>query len=168
MAADMLGSFYSEPTFYEYVAMVNPETGEEEIVDAQSIPESPAVFIRPAPVVFDGPVIALVNSGCISSCEGVALGVSRLSNGEVVGFYGTNGSFGMMGPQAAMPGDITVRWPVGRSLDDEFQIQLDSQDGVGGVAPTRRVPMNTENTLRVARGEDVELEYALGLLEGAR
>jgi carboxyl-terminal processing protease len=79
-------------------------------------------------------------------------------------FMGTNGSFGLSGSEALMPGDLLVRWPSGQSLDENKNIQLDSRDGVGGVSPSIRIPMTFENALRVANGEDVELEEAMRIL----
>lgn len=164
MAADMLGSFYSEPTFYEYQNVFDPSTGQISIANAGNDPDSPALLILPAPQTYQGDIIALVNNACISSCEGIAMGISNLPNGEVVGIYGTNGSFGMTGPEAVMPEEILVKWPSGQSLDKNKVVQLDSRDGVGGVAPTVRVPLTKENSLRLALGQDLEMETAIDLL----
>jgi carboxyl-terminal processing protease len=40
-------------------------------------------------------------------------------------------------------------------------VQIDSRDGIGGVVPSVRIPMTLENALRIAQGEDVELEQAI-------
>ncbi len=164
MAADILGSFYSEKTFYEYQNAYNPSTGQREIIMADSKVGSEALYINPAQQCYNGPVIALVNTRCVSSGEGIAMGIRNLSNGNTLGFYGTNGSFGLSGSEAAMPGGITVRWPSGQSLDVNKEIQLDSRYGVGGVSPTIRIPMTLENAIRIANGEDVELEEAIRML----
>ncbi len=161
MAADILGSFYPEKTFYEYQNAYNPATGQREIIMADPQAGSEALYINPAQRCYQGRVIALVNTRCVSSGEGIAMGIRNLPNGETLGFYGTNGSFGLSGPEAAMPGGITVRWPSGQSLDENKEIQLDSRDGVGGVSPSIRIPMTAENAMRIANGEDVELEEAV-------
>ncbi|HQF34463.1 MAG TPA: hypothetical protein PLM73_12225, partial [Petrotogaceae bacterium] len=85
----------------------------------------------------------------------------KLKNAQVIGFYGTNGSFGLAGAQAAMPGGITVKWPSGQSLDKDKNIQLDSKNGKGGVSPTIRIPMTEKNALLSAQGVDIELEETL-------
>lgn len=106
-------------------------------------------------------MVALVNNGCISSGEGVAMGIKNLPNGRVVGFGGTNGSFGMSGDAALMPGGYMIDWPFGQSLDERKVVQIDIRDGRGGVRPDVRVPTTLSNALRAARGKDVVLEYGL-------
>ena len=166
MAAAMLGSFYAEPTFYEYQNTYDETTGTRAIVQPEGS-DTLALMIIPDARVFTGRVIALVNLKCVSSGEGLAMGIRNLPNGDTLGFYGTHGSFGLCGPEAAMPGGLTVGWPSGQSLDENRTIQIDSRNMVGGIAPTIRVPMTRENALRVAAGEDVELEQALRVLGGA-
>ena len=151
MVAEILGLFYAEKTFYEY--------------QKYDSDDMPALYIEPEPQRFDGNIIALINSQCISSGEGVALGINNLPNGETLGFYGTNGSFGMAGAKVEMPGEIMVDYPFGQSLNKDKQIQLDSQNGVGGVSPSIRIPLTKENALRIANGEDVELKEALRILK---
>ena len=162
MTADILGSFYSEKTFFEYQNMYNPETGKFEIQMAES--DSQGLYIKPADVCYNGQIIALINNKCVSSGEGLAMGIKNLPNGETLGFYGTNGSFGLAGSEAEMPGGLTVHWPSGQSLDENKRIQLDSQNGVGGVSPSIRIPITTETAPRIANGEDVELEEAISTL----
>ncbi len=151
MVAEILGLFYGEKTFYEY----QKYSGSDDLT---------ALYIEPETQRFSGKIIALINSQCISSGEGVAMGIKNLPNGETLGFYGTNGSFGMAGAQVKMPGGITVNYPFGQSLDKDKNIQLDSRNGIGGVSPSICIPMTEENTLRMANGEDVELDEALRIL----
>ncbi|HOF95294.1 MAG TPA: peptidase S41, partial [Clostridia bacterium] len=61
--------------------------------------------------------------------------------------------------------EIMVDYPFGQSLNKDKQIQLDSQNGVGGVSPSIRIPLTKENALRIANGEDVELKEALRILK---
>ncbi len=111
-------------------------------------------------------MVVLVNPGTISSGEGPAMGIARLPQGRVIGFHGTNGSFGMVGGQIAMPGGYTIGYPFGRSVDQHGVVQLDSRNGIGGVAPNPRVPKTLENVLAFAAGIDVELQYAVRYLRG--
>ncbi len=170
MTAAFLGSFYETKTFYEYMSWYNRITGEMEIVlfdeTTDDVIGDVGLYIEPAPVRFTGHVVALVNPGCISSGEGLAMGIRNLERAEVVGFRGTNGSFGMvMGPVIEMPGGHLIMYPVGQSLDKDRMVQLDSNGREGGVTPTMRVPITMENALRSASGTDIELEYALELLK---
>lgn len=57
-----------------------------------------------------------------------------------------------------------VRYPFGHSLDENEGVQLDSRDGIGGVSPTIRIPVTAESAIRIADGEDVELEEAVRIL----
>ena len=100
----------------------------------------------------------------MSSGEGVAMGVKNLPEGRVTGFWGTNGSFGMSGDTVKMPGELTVSFPYGQSLDKNKVVQIDSRDGVGGVSPNPRLPMTLDNAIMWGSGQDVVLEHALSLL----
>lgn len=164
MAADILGSFWPQTALYEYQNVYNPATGQREIAPVEARDGASALTIEPAPQVYEGRVIALINPKCISSGEGIANGIRNLQYGDTLGFYGTNGSFGLSGPAAAMPGGLTVRWPSGQSLDMDQEIQLDSREGIGGVSPSIRISMSFANALRIANGVDVELEEAVRIL----
>jgi carboxyl-terminal processing protease len=159
MAATMLGSFYTKQAFYEQQNIFDEKTG------VRAVKPDGTLYIEPAQDVYTGHVIALINQKCLSSGEGLALGIYHLDNGDTLGFYGTNGSFGLTGSEAALPGGLTVSWPSGQSLDASGQIQLDSRGGIGGVAPEIRIPMTSERAQRVAQGVDVELEEAIAVLK---
>lgn len=164
MAADLLGCFYSERTFYEYLNAYKSESGTWEILTTSEENGKQPVFIEPSAVQYSGPIIALVNSHCVSSGEGLAMGIRNLPNGEILGFFGTNGSFGLASGIAAMPGGLVVHWPNGQSLDENHKIQLDSRNGIGGAQPTIRIPMTKEHALSIAQGMDVELQEAIRIL----
>jgi carboxyl-terminal processing protease len=92
--------------------------------------------------------------------------IQRLPQGRVIGFHGTNGSFGMVGGEIAMPGGYKINYPFGRSIDKNGVIQLDSRNGIGGVAPNPRVPKTFENVMAYAAGTDVDLQFAIKYLRG--
>ena len=168
LAADLCGFFYASPAFYEeqeyydkrtggFLRLTISETGPEPIVTQLSIePQEPH---------FGGPVVVLVNPSTKSSGEGLPLRISQLPNGTVLGFHGTNGSFGMVGGSIALPGGYSLDYPFGRSVDRHGIVQLDSRHGIGGVAPDQRVPMTLGNVLAFAAGDDVELDYAVRYLD---
>jgi len=167
MVADILASFYKEKTFYEYQNSFNTVTGVMEIrpdPDRKPFAADSGLYIEPVTPFYFGPIIAIINSKCVSSGEGIAMGIKNLPNGATLGFYGTNGSFGMAGDEAKMPGNIEVHWPFGQSLDKDKVVQIDSRNGSGGVLPSIRTPMTQTNALRVANGEDVELEQAIQVM----
>ena len=165
MGASLLGSFFKKRTFYEYQNWYNAASGKKEIIfsEGSTWVRGEALYIEPTSNRFTGPVVTLVNSGCISTGEGIPLYMRRL--GKVVGFRGTNGSFGMvLQPMALMPGFYLVNYPIGQSLNRHRRVQVDSRKGRGGVVPTDRVPMTRKNALRVGAGRDVELSYAYKLI----
>ena len=92
------------------------------------------------------------------------MGIARLPQGKVVGFDGTNGSFGMVGGEIQLPEGFRIGYPFGRSIDSSGLVQLDSKMGSGGVAPGLKVPKTYENVMAFASGVDVELQYAMGHL----
>lgn len=170
LAADMCGFFYATPAFYEeqeyydkrdgsFLRLTLAERGTESIVDHLSIePQTPP---------YAGPVVVLVNPGTTSSGEGLPLHLSRLPKARVIGFHGTNGSFGMTGGEIKLPAGYALKYPFGRSVDQHGVVQLDSRNGIGGVAPEPRVPKTLENVLAFAAGIDVELQYAVNYLRQA-
>ncbi len=168
MAAEFSGYFYSETTLYEYIVNYNALSGNFDFVyeddDEARIGDIP-VNIEPQTPSYSGPVIAIVNPATISSGEGIAMAIKNLPQGHVVGFWGTNGSFGMTGGQAFLPGGYTIGFPIGRSLDKYKTIQLDSRNGIGGVSPSIPIPMTAENAIKLGALEDVELEYAVSILD---
>lgn len=169
MVTDFLSSFYKDRTLYEYGNWYNSENGKMEIwlgsdQTQQYTAPGKSLDIEPGTPRYDGPVVAMINAGCISSGEGVAMGIKNLPNGRVVGFWSTNGSFGMSGDNAIMPAGLTASFPFGQSLDKDKVVQLDSRNGVGGVSPNKKIPMTMENALKWGAGQDVELDYALKAL----
>lgn len=69
-----------------------------------------------------------------------------------------------LGDNTIMPGGLTASFPYGQSLDKDKVIQLDSRNGVGGIAPNKKIPMTMENALKWGAGQDVELDNSLKAL----
>ncbi|MEJ2629396.1 MAG: T9SS type A sorting domain-containing protein, partial [bacterium] len=87
-------------------------------------------------------------------------------HGHVLGFYGTHGSFALTSGETLMPAGLAVSYPLGRSLDDKYAIQIDSDSTKnGGVIPDIRVPFTRENmNAMCVDSEDVVLNYAIEFL----
>lgn len=170
LAEMICGTLYQQPAFYEATVFYDAATGRFRrlTVDDRTGAEVDALMIEPEDPQFTGPVAVLVNPRSISSAEGLARCVRDRSNGAVVGFHGTRGSFGLAGGEIALPGGIVLHFPDGYAIDAEGRVLLDSRNGVGGVAPTVRVPMTEENVLAYANGVDVELREAVRWLDGLR
>jgi carboxyl-terminal processing protease len=168
-AARYSGFFHEVSSFYEYQKYYNEQTGVYEIgIDNNGVvTQGGSISIVPQTPYYSGPVRALVNPGTISSGEGVAMGIARAPHGKIIGFYGTNGSFGMVGDGGLLPGGVEISFPYGQSLDVSENIQIDSRNGAGGVPPTIRVALTTTTAIAFANGEDPELAFAIDTIAPA-
>jgi carboxyl-terminal processing protease len=169
LAAKISGFFYPRKTFYEFQNIYNAHTAQREIIlpsqdDSYIVGWGLGLYITPQEPQYSGPIVALINPDCVSSGEGVAMTIQNLTNGYVLGLYGTNGSFGMTGGKATMPLGFQISFPTGQSLDVHKVVQLDSKDGIGGITPDVRVPRTSENMIKYVQGDDVELDYAIDFL----
>jgi carboxyl-terminal processing protease len=156
--AALFGSFfYDHKELYEHASFYNPQSRQFEVIGSFTI------YLEPQSSYYGGPVICLVNAGTSSSAEGVALAVQRSSHGHVLGFRGTHGSFGLTSGESLMPAGLAISYPLGRSLNENFTIQIDSDSTKkGGVIPDIRVPSTRENMHAMfLDSEDVELNYAI-------
>lgn len=155
IAADILGHFYNERSHYEHIYRYNFNTERFEM--------DMTIDIVPRTPYFGGPVIAMVGPGCVSTGEGLAKYIQQMQRGEVVGFYASNGSFGMSGGEVNMQLGLTVRYADGQSRNENHIIQIDGDaDGNGGVMPDTRVPLNMDILhAMVVENRDIELEFAI-------
>ena len=180
LSAAFSGLFYKDTVLYEYQTWYNPADDSIEIwpqpilhfnpVTLQGYinPKYPvgSLFIEPQLINFDRPVMVLVSPRNISSGEGIPMALQRLPECKVVGFHGTNGSFGMVEYKIYLflsPDELYLRYPYGQSLDKNFKIQLDSDSTMtGGVIPDLRVPLNDSVIDQLyIDSTDVELNYAI-------
>lgn len=162
LVAQMAGHFVNGKRIFEYVSYYNRNTGRFEINRAETR------TVQPSRVYFPGKIAILINHNTASSGEGLPLFLQGMPNVKIIGFTSTNGSFGVVSApiEMNMPEGYVVRFPDGRSLDQNQQIQGDSDErGHGGVTPDIKVPMNGQTfKMKVIEGQDVELNYALASL----
>jgi carboxyl-terminal processing protease len=183
LAAAFSGFFYSDTSFYEYQTWYNPTDDSIEIwpspiphYDPVTMrgyinPNYPvgSIFIEPQGITFTKPVMVLVSPRNISTGEGIPMALQKLPGCKVVGFHGTNGSFGMVEYKiyiAPPPEELYLRYPYGQSVNKDFIIQIEGDSTLsGGVIPDLRVPMNdTVIDQLYTDSIDVELKYAIGKL----
>jgi carboxyl-terminal processing protease len=183
LSAAFSGFFYKDTVLYEYQTWYNPTDDSIEIwpyriphYNPQTLqgyinPKYPvgSLFIEPQGINFPKPVMVLVSPRNISSGEGIPMALQKLPKCKVVGFNGSNGSFGMVESRIYLflpPDTLYLRFPYGQSLDKNFKIQLDSDSTMlGGVVPDFRVPVNdTVIDQLYIDSIDVELNYAIGEL----
>jgi len=160
MAAVIMGLFYEEESFYEYI------TGTYD--DDYAILY--ALWVESIMPRFDGNIVTLIDPNCISTGEGLAMMLKRLENGQIISSWGTNGSFGIVDYDPVfMPEGLVVTFPQARSLDENFIIQIDSDSTLaGGVVPDIRIPLTIDNIIaQWQENRDVQLEYADSILVGA-
>jgi len=182
LSAALSGFFSPDTILYEYQSFLNPGSGIFELYplplehfNPQTLapyinPKYPngTLYTEPQGMVYSNPVMVLVSPRNISSGEGIPMSLQRLPRNKVIGFYGSNGSFGMMEWWSihflyTTPDDLYLRYPVGRSLDKNMRVQLDSDSTMhGGVVPDIRVPLNTTVIDQLYIDSiDVELNYAI-------
>lgn len=160
----LVGHFVSASTFYQDVALLNDKTGQ-----FQLSPDDRLVIESRNPA-YTGPVAVLVDQSTIGAGEGIPMVLAPLPNVTTIGLYATNGSFGITGGDITMPTDYVLSYPVGRSLNEQGQIQIDGNaKGEGGVAPEIRVPL-TEATVRAlfVDHKDLLLDKAVEALNAAQ
>lgn len=158
IASCFAGWFVEEPVFYEYATQYDPGSRKFTIVSE--------AWTQPQPLRYSGPVAVLVSPDTISSGEGLPMVFLKSGTGKIISFYGTNGAFGMNGPRAVLPLGMYMFFPDGASLDENRNIQVDSNGALaGGISPQIRVPVNEETVSRAMAGEDVQLTYAMKWLD---
>ena len=159
MAPLMMSFFTSEPLFYEQVAVKDSKTGQLKIEgDISLLPSKPC---------YTGPVAMLVSNKTCSTGEGLPLIMQLLNRGPVLGFYGTEASFGMVSGKVKMPCGYIVKYPNGAALDRNGKILLDSDHTLhGGIQPDIKVPLDMEAIQAIfVDKRDYLLEMAVSLLE---
>ena len=163
LAAEIAGSFIREEKHYEYVSYYNRYTRSFKLNSLETL------RVKPNKRGYTGPLAILINSRTASSGEGLPLMLKDQPNVVIVGFTGTNGSFGILSRPITfhMPEGYIVQFPDGRSLNKNKGIQLDSGvHGMGGVSPDIRIPL-TEKTFteRYINMKDIEVQTAVAALE---
>lgn len=137
LALDFAGYFFDEELTLARQSYYNERLGGFEYVDIPS-------RIKPAPLLYEGPVAVLVSPDCVSACEGFAHALSQGGRSIVVGHYPTAGAFGEVGRgQYKLPEDIELQFPTGRpeTLDGALLIEG------SGVVPDITVPVTAESAL---------------------
>ncbi|NCC50770.1 MAG: hypothetical protein EOM20_06080, partial [Spartobacteria bacterium] len=111
LAAALCGYFYRTNVFYERQKWYNTLDGTftEFTVDTMNGEHwVDHLAIEPQAAYYGGPLAVLINPGTVSSGEGVAMGLGNLPQAKVIGFHGTDGSFGMAGAMIWLPGGHVI------------------------------------------------------------
>lgn len=114
-------------------------------------------YLPPEELRYEGEVVVLVGPNCNSACEFFSYNMTIDDRAAIVGQYPTGGLGGSV-QQFFMPEGINVQFTIGRAVDADGNIHIESQ----GVVPTVQVPV-TEETL--FSDEDVILQAAIDYLD---
>ncbi|MGH7546430.1 MAG: S41 family peptidase, partial [Gemmatimonadota bacterium] len=158
---EIAGRFITEKIVATYVQMRSP--GSRHLVQywdyKRGMSSIPPIVAEPRDPIYEGPVILLINAGCISACEMFAGGLQSVGRLTIVGTGPSGGgSGGVAGSD--LPSGAIISFSVAISWrPDGTQIETN------GVNPDIKV---SENPLHFAEGRDVVLEKAIELLEAGR
>jgi hypothetical protein len=163
LAAEMTGNFASTEKLYEQVSYYNRYSKAYELNQLETI------WVKPSKNVYTGKIAVLINNRTGSSAEGIPLMLKGQPNVIIVGFNATSGSFGVISRPITihLPEGYIIEFPDGRSLNQDKEVQLESNNKVeGGAAPDLRIPL-TEQTFidKYINGKDVEVDNAVAALE---
>ena len=155
------GYFVEEETFLQDLAFYSKKE--------KSFKVSPGdrVVVKPFPIRYRGKVVILVDYGTAGCAEGFVSVLSKQKNVQIIGMCHTRGAMGVPGGDVRMPDGITVSYPVARSLDKDGNVQIEANaKGEGGIAPTIRIPINTDNLQKIfVDKKDIVLEQAIEYLK---
>lgn len=137
IAMDFAGYFFKEEQILYTSFYFNAESGQFEEVDLPT-------KVRPAPLLYEGPLAVLIGPHCVSACEGFVYALSQNERAIMVGHYPTAGAFGEVGRgQYKLPGDFTLQFPTGRSETLQGELLIEGK----GIEPQIRVPVTLESAL---------------------
>lgn len=114
-------------------------------------------YLPPEELRYDGPVVVLVGTNCLSACEFFAYNMTLADRATIIGQTPTGGLGGSIS-QFFMPGSLTIQYTSGRKVDADGNIHI---EGIG-VIPDVRV-LVTEETV-FSTGDPV-LEAAITFLD---
>ncbi len=158
LVPQMCGHFVQDTSLYEHVSYYDTD------VDSFVLKPDETLTITPVQPYFPGTIVVLVDNNSISTAEGLPMVVKRLPNGHVMGQYGTAGSFAVDLPKIfRLPEDVVFGFSPGRSLDENMNIQIDSDStGSGGVHPDIRIPVTYDLAYQqYLKNTDVLLQEAV-------
>jgi carboxyl-terminal processing protease len=127
-----------------------------------------AVTVLPEPPLYRGRIAVLIDGDTVSAGEAVPLLLKGQPDTAVIGFHGTQGSFGIGEKSVSLPAGLEVIYPHAQSLDGAGGVEVDGDAaGRGGVAPDHRLPLTAEVVDRwLVEGHDLALAEAVRFVRG--
>ncbi len=159
IGAGIVAAFPGERRTYTRIVAPDTRSGEWR--------ERERLEILPLANPFQGPVIVLVDPDTISAGEGLAYHLACLPHCQVLGRFGTPGTFANSGGSILLAGGFGFRYPVERCVDDDGTVMIESDGHRGGITPGIRVPRTpTTWYMKYVEQRDVEMETAIATLTG--
>jgi C-terminal processing protease CtpA/Prc len=151
LALDFAGYFFDEEFVLSKSAYYNDRTNAFEYTDYPA-------RIKPAPLLYEGPIAVLISQECVSACEGFAYALSRDDRSIIIGSFPSAGAFGEVGRgQYELPEGLTMQFPTGRSETPNGELLIEGT----GIIPSFTVPVTEQSALSVV---DTVLQAAVDIL----
>jgi len=139
LAYDFAGYFFDEEIILYNSAYYNDQTGEFEYTDYPA-------KIKPAPLLYEGPIAVLVSPDCVSACEGFTYALTQQGRSIVIGHYPSSGAFGEVGRgQYELPEELSMQFPTGRPETPDGDLLI---EGIG-VTPDIIVLVTEDSALGI-------------------
>jgi C-terminal processing protease CtpA/Prc len=137
LATDFAAYFFDEEMTISRSSYYNETSGKFEY-------EGLPTRIKPAPLLYEGPIAVLVSPYCISACEGYVYALTQRNRATVVGHYPTAGAYGEVGRgQYNLPGDISMQFPTGRTETMDGKLLIEGE----GIPLDITVPVTEDSAL---------------------
>lgn len=157
LAATYAGHFTRDSLFYRNLVAFDYDKG------GFALKDDARTVIEPRTPYFGGPVMVLIQYTTHDGGQALADSLHQLPNVSLVGFTGTEGSWGLPGGHVTMPGGYVISYPIGRFLDNSDVVRVTSTGKMESrVKPDIRVPLTLENYEAFFKEDrDVVLERAI-------
>lgn len=160
LAAALCGHFFAQEQHFQDVSTFDRK------LNAFTLRDDLALRIAPRAPYFDRPVVVLIDGTTMDAGEGIAATLKRLPNVRTLGTESTHGTYAILGGGIEMPQDHTIFYPVGRTMNADGEILIESNaEGVGGITPDIPVPITRDSLYRrFVNIENIVQQHALDLL----
>ncbi|NIS83132.1 MAG: hypothetical protein GTO14_23675 [Anaerolineales bacterium] len=158
--ADQMAAYF----FDEELLLGNTGYYDDSIDDFYADPGDEDRFFPPREELrYDGEIVVIIGPACASACEFFAYDMTLQDRATIIGHYPTAGLGGSV-EDFLMPGEISIRFTIGRAVDAEGTIHIEGR----GVVPQVVVPF-TEEVFKAINMDDVDvlLETAVEVLAGS-
>ena len=151
IAVKMAGHFISQSRFYEKAFI--KEGDDIHVITTQ--------IADPESLIFSGNIIILTGPMTMGVAEGFAGILQEENHISLLGCWDTAASFSLPGGRIKLGNGISLLYPIGGSLDENNEIQIESGEWQKGIHPDIHIPANKEMSIQIANGVDILLWEAV-------